>query len=1101
MSNLLEATKPTQSANVFASAGSGKTWLLITRICRLLLHDVHPKHILAITFTRKSAAEMRERLSIKLSNWAVMPKSDLIKELQQIDESVDSTLIAKARGLYETIQFSLQSIRISTFHSFCEEVVRAFPLESQLPTMFEITEHEGRLQHEALAKLLRQSEQEDQFVLRKYLVELHRFCFGLNGTKKALLSFLNSRNEWQAFTQNENNAVSFAKQQLEKSIGKATDLDDIQQFSNLRPSLERISNILRTSNQTHQNYAAQIDHYLASDHDDFMASLPLLEKIFLTQKFEPRKLKFSNAVIKKHDPSTCDAVIVDFLQTAALLIEYRDKIKHNHFITANNALFFAGNELIKHYQELKHQHGVIDFYDLEWEVFRLLRQENQALWVQYKLGQRIHHFLVDEFQDTSPIQWHLLQPIIESSFEQWQSEVNSLFLVGDTKQSIYRFRGANPEIQQLASQWSQQKLASSIYQNNISWRSSEAIIDFVNTIFLSDEIQAQITNFQPHTCQHSKRWGKVVIHPLIHAKPINPVDDFRNPLTTPRVDNETSTHYAEGVLIAEQIQQLIAEQTPINDGNEVRPAQYHDILIITRTRSHLDDLKAGMRSKFIPTRSSDTYHLLDYLEIQDIIALLTTLVSPYEDLPLAHALRSPIFQLSQVDILQLHACPADSWHEKLQQASTALTADHAITQAQERLSEWRNWADRIPVHDLLSKIYTSGNILANYQQTVPVIEAESICARLIQFLQLSLEIDSGRYSSVTRFLRALRQINPNVQSNTHTSNTVEIMTAHGAKGLEAPIVFLADTGPIKPPPEQFKTITHWPAATSAPNTFMLGCKQSKMSQAALKQQETIEQFTSEHLNLLYVALTRAKQILIITGVHSDKNTQHSWHQLLCASMNIEVEEIWESAQHSKPSLTQQSSKKLDPEEHTYPEKFFASVHPIWTNSTSTTSNNSDEARDGIIIHKCLEILVKQATINKTALLHRIQQETALSITATELIPLQQEAQHCLQHPDTQLVFQLNNGETTYNEVEISHEYNGELSLSILDRLIVSETLAWIIDYKTDRSVTKENVEQHAQLHSSQLKRYRDAIQSLYPDLTVRCSILFTKLAKLIDLER
>ena len=556
MTNLRESTDPNRNANVFASAGSGKTWLLITRICRLLLAGAAPQHILAITFTRKSAADMRARLHEKLSNWAVMPTNELQVELENIDEPTTAENISLARSLYEKILFSGQPIRISTFHAFCEEVVRAFPLESELPTMFDLTEHTQLYANEAFKRLLQQSEQSHESDLQQAMQELYEFCFGFNNTKKALLSFLHTRTEWRVYIQGSTNPVEHAMQSLYLNIGKVDTANSITQFQSVPfiESLQRqLSVLLTNKTKTNLSCAERIEQFLQSKDHSNRPPLHLLQDAFLTKKLEPRKLNVGKKWSASLGAETTEQFIADHEKIAAAVSDYLDQQKHAKFLRANRAWFYAGQLLLQHYQQVKHQQGVVDFNDLEWETYRLLQQQDHALWVQYKLGERIRHFLVDEFQDTNPIQWHLLKPLIDSSSEQHQTDFSSLFLVGDIKQSIYRFRGANPEIQRLAADWANKSINSREYENNTSWRSVPAIIDCVNQIFSHSSNQANFPTFHPHRCQFTNRWGRVEIHPLIKLDRNQTQAEFRDPLIQARIDNETSAHFYEGVFIATQI--------------------------------------------------------------------------------------------------------------------------------------------------------------------------------------------------------------------------------------------------------------------------------------------------------------------------------------------------------------------------------------------------------------------------------------------------------------------------------------------------------------------------------------------------------------------
>ncbi|MFK8028247.1 MAG: UvrD-helicase domain-containing protein [Gammaproteobacteria bacterium] len=1104
MASLDTSTHPEQNANVFASAGSGKTWLLITRICRLLLAGAEPHHILAITFTRKSAAEMRARLFDKLEAWSVMDDAALKIELSAIKETTDSSTLEKARALYEKLLFSNQTIRISTFHAFCEEIIRAFPLESELPTTFELTEHSHIYTNQAWQRLLTASEQSGKAKLREALHSLFDFCFGLNGTKTALLSFLNARSDWRAFTKHATDAATFAHEELIKKVGDAQK-EDIQSWLENKEFLSTLKNyydILRLSpTKTYQDRANRIEPLLALEHYS-KTEFSILQSIFLTNDNKPRKLTISKAWEKALTSEQSASITQIHENFTAEILHLLDSQIHAQLLNANQAWFSAGRELLQQYQHVKFEHGVIDFNDLEWETYRLLQQEDHALWVQFKLGQRIRHFLVDEFQDTNPIQWHLLKPLIESSQDQHQSQSSSLFLVGDIKQSIYRFRGANPEIQTLASKWSQKHLNSNLLSNDHSWRSSPAIINYVNLIFSHPSISEQFCAFQPHTYQHQDHWGFVKIHPLIEIEDKQDQHDFRDPLLSSRENSEETAHYQEGVLLAKEITSLIENKTPIYDDEQIRPAKFSDILILTRTRSHLDELKAGLISASIPIHANDATRLLDYLEIKDLLALLNTLVDPYNDLPFIHLLSSPIFNIDEPKLIDLQKISADTWKQKLDILCSESEPDHPLHQVKNTLHEWKQFADRIPVHDLLNYIFSSWNILDRYRATLSGSDAEHVCGRLNQFLQQSLDIESGRYSSITRFLRKIKEANPEALfiSDSDKSNFVEIMTVHGAKGLEAPIVFIADSGPSTEPLEQFSVVTHWPAAADSPNAFMLGCKKSAMSQAAQKLKDEINQSSHEGLNLLYVAITRAKQILIMTGVNSKRSSNKGWIHQCMSALNIEEEtekQIWIEEHASKPTL----DKIVSPEtasietgnDYSY---LFKPINDSITNSIESEPT-TNEVIEGTLIHKLLEIMTQAPEINDQALLNRVNLETNNHTTLEQLKPLKAEANNCLKSEALKEIFNSNEKTQTYHEVTVANT-SGKHQINIIDLMLVSENEVRIIDFKTQANISETEAQNEATKFTAQLKRYADAVQPLYPSHSIRCSVVFTKITLLVD---
>ena len=1107
MTELRISTHPQHNANVFASAGSGKTWLLITRICRLLLSGAEPQHILAITFTRKSAAEMRARLFEKLASWSVIDESTLSKELSLIKEEPSPEKLAIARRLYEKLIFSEQTIRISTFHAFCEEIIRAFPLESNLPTTFDLTEHEHIYIHQAWQRLLFSSEKASNKKLAEALQRLFDFSYGLNGTKSALASFLYSRNEWRAYTSHTKNPVEFAYKELIKLLGEA-DLSTGRLYLTSEPfrhHLAQYYEILRTSStKTHQAWSENVAALLTIKEYENSTYFSQLKSTFLTNENKPRKLSISKAWKKNITPQQAESLLQLHDEFCKHILHDLDQQLHAELLKANKAWFYAGDKYLNLYQQVKFEYGVIDFSDLEWETYRLLQRQDHALWVQYKLGQRIRHFLVDEFQDTNPIQWNLLKPLIESSQDLNQDEKNSLFLVGDIKQSIYRFRGANPEIQTLAAYWSHHTLGSQQFSNDHSWRSSPAVIDCVNRIFSHSSIQPLFQAFNPHSCQHNDRWGFVKIHPLIELNAKQEQQDFRNPLTSAKEDSEYTAHYREGCLIAKEINQLIEQQTPIYSDDNVRPAQLSDIFILTRTRSHTDEIKAALIHSNIAIKSNDAIKLLSYLEIKDILALLSCLIDPYDDIAFTQLLRSPIFNINEAELIKLYKVNARSWMQKLETSIEENLVNGAMAVVQQKLNEWKSYADKIPVHDLLNYIYSSWNILSRYRSALPEADAQQARERLNQLLQQSLEIESGRYSNISRFIRKIKEINPDTihASDDDNMNAVTIMTVHAAKGLEAPIVFIADSGPLSEPTDQFKTLTHWPTDSETPDMFLLTCKKNNMSSSAIKLKEQASQTSCEALNLLYVALTRSKQIIIMTGVETKKSTHEGWHKLICQALDFEFDSrtAWKYEHLTHPKIDPQAQTLTSEQAKTFNNELFIPLSYDQQGEVSITApddQQSLQANQGIAIHKLLEILSQQTDISDDALLNRTNKETNLNLSLEDIRPLKQEALNCIQDPGLAEVFCSPDIQQEFHEVAISNLENRD-EINIIDHMIISKDRVWIIDYKTQHDVSIENAQSESKKYAEQLKRYAQAVKPIYKTLPIRCSVVFTKIAALVD---
>jgi len=1108
MSSLIDATQPQTNANIFASAGSGKTYLLITRICRLLLAGAEPQHILAITFTRKGAAEMRQRLHSTLQNWAQWDEDRLRTALIAINEPADQAQIALARDLYERVLFADQNIRISTFHAFCEDIVRAFPLESALATGFDLCEEVAALQSLAFNRLLRLSEQANEQKLSEEIICLAQWCTSYATLGDVLKLFLDKQNEWRSFIDGHNleHAMHCLDQQHEK-------LEPFASESELIRASEQVAEVFRHGSATQQGFTLEIEHFI---HADLALDQRLLKlsNVFYTKGDKERsRHKLSKPLIKKVGTEIAEQCLkdIDLLKYNLDLAIETDRRQVYRRVSA--AWFYCGQRLIEVFQELKREQGLVDFADLEWETFRLLRDEGQALWVQYKLGMRIRHYLVDEFQDTNPIQWQFLQPLLLSSKEQLSETLDpaSLFLVGDVKQSIYGFRGANSSIQQYANEWSQQEYGSQHFNNDHSWRSAAIIIDAVNKLF--SRLASRFPAFSTHQCQHSDRWGMLEIHPLIEqeklAKQAQPVNEitFRNPLLEAKVEIEESVYLEEGRLIAKRIKALIDEETPIFDDGHYRAARYSDVLILLRNRSKLNELKLGMNEMDIPFLADSKTRLADYLEIKDLLALLQVLKNPLHDLALGHVLKSPIFNIEDSQLLQLQTYEAKYWAHKLAaySASNEGKQQDSLEQAYSTLLEWQALADHIPVHDLLNIIFQQRELITRYRQAVPLHDSEQVIARLQQFLNISLEANSGRYPSIQSFLRYFEETQPIAELSAQAQNCVNIMTIHSAKGLESPIVFLANTGPRKTESDHYTALCDWPVEADRPSHFLLAGPQSKRTASISDLKNTSQLKQAEELNLLYVAITRSCQALIVTGCITPSNKGESWHSLMQAAWLTEDDEqqlLWQKQSENKPKLgpmpvntTSESvitTSKLD-------KIITQKLTPKLSQQTAIPERVGDEIARlrGIILHQCLEWMSQAPGLSSADCLLRL--KTRYDIHALDYSDILIEATNCIQDPANAAVFQLESTQQAFNELSIASAHNQRQEVFIIDRLIVDHNEIHIIDYKTEPVKDQQTAQSEALKHLAQLQQYAQALAPIYPQRRIRGSILFTHGPFLVDL--
>lgn len=1108
------AINPEANIAVFASAGSGKTHLLVHRILKLLLSDVDPSQILAITFTRKAAAEMQERLMKVLAEWATADDTQVKTTLQSLSHPNDAASIAKTRKLYEELLFSEYEIRITTFHAFCQDILKRFAIHAGVPAGFRVTETNDELKQEARKRLLKAANHKNK-QLSDALFTLLQHCSTVNNVNEVLDTFINSRSDWLSFTENQNDPVGYAELCLNRLIFPPQTGKN-QNPSDLIPALhEYLSYISAHKTKTYQSYCELLSAFVVQTQPE-KEQLDIILPVFFTRKMEKREIKTSKSLEKSLGANKTQAFISLHDAISEQITNYLDTIKKEKLLEFNQAWFYAGHYLLDEYQKLKFSQHTLDFDDLEWYTYLLLNQHESAAWIQYKLDQRIQHILIDEFQDTNPTQWNLIFPLLtELAIDSHESH-RSLFFVGDAKQSIYGFRRANSELQLTAAEWAKENLNAQLLETDDSYRSSPAIINFVNKIFSQQDIE--LNNFNSHKAVQSDLWGHVQVNQLCYAEDPETENQiqlgFRDPLLKASVSIEYDSHHLEGLQVASKISELIADATPIMENQSPRATKYSDIIILARNRTHLAQLEHALREQHIPYSSIYDGEFLSQLEVQDILSLLTYLIQSHNDLALAQVLRSPLYGMNDQDLMEISCQPETSWHEKLK--SYAQTSKSILAkQAFEQLQDWRSMANKLPVHDLLDRIYFDTNLLSRYSNSLPSDYAGGINSQVLDnltaLLQLSLDLDAGRYSSIQSFLSSLQ--NKQVSNTsfctkpTDNDNAVKIMTIHSAKGLEAPVVFLVDTGPKKPQLNTYKPIINWPSDARRPEQFfLLGRKDSvdKTTQSIIDQQLTTN--WKEELNLLYVALTRAKQYLFITGTASKQTATKSWHSIISDALSENFKDLnsesWHAEHGLPPSIKSQESKQIDKSiamDFDLSKPF--TTQEITNDDTEQTGpENVEHANYGTLVHKVFELIEQKHSQSNETLKLAVKSSLGVKIKAQDFESAVNEVKNCLKTLELRHVFNSTDDQKVLKEVPISFIKNGKVLYRIIDHLVIDDNQAWIIDYKTTREVSVDSMQEAAEQHQNQISTYIYAVKKLYPEKSIRASILFTAIPALYDIE-
>ena len=1111
---VVNSIDPTCSAVVNASAGTGKTWLLVARLTRLLLAGVEPAAITAITFTRKAAAEMQVRLMQRLATLATGDDKDLDSELAALGLAPAEATRQRARCLYQELLTGTLPPRITTFHAFCQQLLQRFPLEAQVPPGFELVERTANLEQEALARLYATASEPAGQALAASLTRLAEQGGGLHNLTATLLTFLRNRADWWAYTREQQAPAAWAGERLRLALG----VDDTQQDPRsvcLRAHHAQLQEFFLLLNQhTDSRLRRHAEKWLllaTRPEVDDDERWPVLHTSLFKNDGEARGLQASKAMRKTLGDDRC----LRLEQSAAELATAYTVAQLQWLALQNLRLhidwYACGHALLGAYQTVKQEQRLLDFADLEWKACELLTRGEHAHWVQYKLDARIDHILVDEFQDTNPTQWRLLYPLL-SEFAADASRQRSVFLVGDPKQSIYSFRRAEPRLFTTAADWLQHRLQATAYSHDLSRRSSGAIVQFINSVFGAAPLHVLLPAFRPHQTVHETLPGVVALLPLQQSTEdqAETGDGPRAPLLTPRRSKEESLHTGAAADIATRIHAMVATGVAVQHGDRQAALRYRDILLLVPTRKHVGFYEQALRRRGIPYSGANRGTLLDCQEVQDIIALLTVLTVPFDNVALATVLRSPVLGCSDEDLTVLAQWQhkETNWMDRLVQL--AATDAPALQLAHRRLHRWQQLAGQLPVHDLLDRIFAETAIFAAYRRVLPAHLHQRIAANLERLLDLSLELDAGRYPSVAKFLDQLAQLRshgkdaPDEGESAHSGDQVTLMTVHGAKGLEAPVVLLADACHAVKSLNAYECLVDWPPDSDRPRDFLL-VPRKELRGAYLQKllQQADHRSRQEHANLLYVALTRARQILLISGVAPKRNTQGGdWYSQISEALQQQnlLAQYSNDAQalHALPRLPAAPALAPPPSA-----EFPATAEPPADAAPESTpappaaadAESTRAALRGQVVHRMLELLAMG--INEQTAMARTRCQFALADDDMETDDWWAEALRVYRESSLHWIFAPPASARGHNEVPVLYrDRHGDASSGIIDRLIIDTSDAVIIDYKTHRISSDQAMAGIAAQASAQLAGYRRAVQALYPQKKIRAYLLFTANATL-----
>lgn len=1092
----VRAARPDASTWLAANAGSGKTRVLTDRVARLLLDGVEPQHILCLTYTKAAASEMQNRLFKRLGAWAMLPEPALHASLRDlgVEGEIDSARLREARTLFARAIETPGGLKIQTIHSFCASLLRRFPLEAQVSPQF--TEIEDRA-----ADLLR-AEIVDQMA---------------EGEDSSLIDGIARHYTGEDFSKLTRdvikNRAGFKKDmnlEAMRSLFGLAGKPDVQELPSwvIDPSvkdwLPAASSTLRTLTKTMIELADVLDALNLEMPQAF--DLEHLKSHFLYRKESTFKSEAKlKTVPTKKAQEALGALLEPFHELMKRTAEAHEIANANRAAMRSLDLYKFAARFIAHYEDRKMLRGWLDFDDLIFKARDLLNDPAVAAWVLFRIDGGIDHILVDEAQDTSPAQWDVIRKLAAefSSGEGARKDVaRTLFVVGDKKQSIYSFQGADPrEFDRMHAEFkAKMEAAGQRFQSltlGYSFRSSTAVLGVVDAAFEHREA-AGFTEDARHIAFKEALPGRVDIWPVIEKQ-----DDADDRLWYEPLDRRGARHHT--VILAQQIagqikQMIDSGQTipiDVEGGHARRPVQPGDFLILVQRRSDLfAEIIRACKNHDLPIAGADRLKVGGELAVRDLAALLSFLAVAEDSLSLATALRSPLFGWTEKELFDLaHGRTEDHLWQALRGKPDAYPETLGI------LNDLRANVDFLRPYDLIERVLTRHGGRRRLLARLGREAEDGINALLSQ----ALSYERNAIPSLTGFLVWMDTDDLEIKRQIDSaSDQIRVMTIHGAKGLEAPIVILPDTGKrdIQIKDDILKIGDHPVWKTNA----------AEMPQVMAEEVTTLKdaQF-EERLRLLYVALTRAEKWLIVAAAGELSKKSDSLYQIVDAALDqLPTEEIafqgltvkrhnhgsWDALPEVQSETSTAPSATLDPLFH---RKAPPRPDPVETLSPSDLGGPKalagEQGRDeeaakayGSLVHLYLEHLAHVEASAWPAV------AATLSTGQPDEAEALAEAQAVLEASALRHLF----APTTLAEVPISAPLGQARMNGVIDRLVITGDWVLAVDFKTNR-VVPETVESCPLGLLRQMAAYAEGLRQIYPDRRIETAILWTKTCGLMHL--
>ncbi|HTT96868.1 MAG TPA: double-strand break repair helicase AddA [Rhizomicrobium sp.] len=1109
------AADPRHSAWVAANAGSGKTFTLANRVTRLLLAEVKPEKILCLTYTKAAAAEMQGRLFKQLGEWSMLPDDALKANIAKIGaEPGGAQQLRKARRLFAQALETPGGLKIQTIHAFCQSLLTRFPIEAGIAPSFDVLDDQTARELMAASRnrVLERAGSGDA-------ARATALAFLLTQTSETTMSALldaalaGDRRKLERFlddiaANNESIGAAVRRAHGARAEHSADDIatDHCAALQRDVAELKDVVAWLAGGTDATAKLAAQIASVIGSapSADAYYAYRAAL----LTQKGEPRK-KLATKGLADARPDL--AALLERLQSDLLACEQQRKAAHAAMLA--EAALVVVDAVRGEYQIAKRARGVLDYEDLITTTRNLLERSDAAAWVLYKLDGGIDHILIDEAQDTSPEQWRIVKALTQEFFageggDADKGRERTIFAVGDEKQSIFSFQGADPaefarhrdEFQAAAKAAGRDFIAQPLLQSR---RSVPEVLQFVDEVFKPEAARQGLTSDNEplhHDAYRAKDKGRVELWDT--TKPEDSEDE--DPWTAPvNVLSKQSPAAKLAREIAKKIKNWIGHMVLPGHTEAVKAG---DIMILLPKREPFGTaVIRELKQLDVPVAGADRVTLTEQIGVMDLMALGRFVLLPEDNYNLAALLRSPLCSVSEEELFKLSYGREGSLWRELQRRHDETPS---FTEAHDFLSAMRSRADFVPPFEFYAHVLGT---LGHKKRLLKRLGQEASDA-IEEFLSLALAFETDNTPSLEGFLHWIERGETQIKRDMERGrDEVRVMTVHGAKGLEADIVILADTTRAGAAKADHGNLLYTDDGVLYPVT------NDEAPRAVLAAKQVVkERMLEEHRRLLYVALTRARDRLVVCGFEGKKGVRpDSWYTLAKAAAEKLGKAILREDGETVRVIGETDAQLAQPTEAA---SEIAIAIPSWANQSPpieranprlirpsdasdveepapSSPHNTQRFRRGLLVHALLARLpeIEPEQRRGIALKFLKAQRDVENIEA-----IADETIRVLNDPQFAAAFAPGSRAEAGLVADLPELGEGARINGRVDRLKVRHDEVLIVDFKTNRPPPARE-EDVAQIYRTQMALYRAGATKIFPGRRIACALVWTEGPRLMPL--